>query len=206
MKRTITVGGVGRTMVAPDQAEIRLGIEATRTTAAEARNEAAAVAERVLAAVEGLGVAPEDTGTVDLDLMPEYDQTSEGRRLVGQRIRHVLLVRVRDLDVLGSVVDVAIEAGAATVDGISFESEDPSVAEDASRAAAMHDARGRADQLAAEAGVKRGRLLQVVEGLEAWPAPREGVRAAAMMAATQVRPGTREVVVHVRATYEIGRR
>lgn len=206
MKRTITVSGTGRVVVAPDLAEVRLGVSVTRPTVAAARAAAAENAARILDAVTAAGVARADVRTASLQVQPEYDYVERGQRLRGQTVSHQYLVTVRSLDALGRVIDDALAAGATTLDGVSFRSVDPSVAEAAARVAAVADARTRAEALATEAGVAVGEVVAIVEGGGAVPRPIGGrVRAMAMAEAapTPVEAGTDEVVIAITATFAI---
>ena len=69
--------------------------------------------------------------------------------MTGYQVSNQVNVHVRDLSVLASVIDDSVAAGANSVSGISFDLADRSAAENQARQAAVHDARARADALAA---------------------------------------------------------
>src|SRR4051794_9128457 len=77
--RTITVTGMGRVTLVPDVADLRLGVNITRPTAAEARDEAATAMTKVVAAIRAAGVADRDIATSTLSLQPVYDYTSKSQ-------------------------------------------------------------------------------------------------------------------------------
>ncbi len=116
-----------------------------------------------------------------------------------------MLVTVRDLAVLGAVIDGALTAGATSLDGLAFRVEDPREPERAARVAAVAEARQRADVLAEAAGVTIAAVGDIVEGgvPPTWPQPKA---ARAMMAtdmATPVEAGTTEIAVTVTVTFRI---
>lgn len=207
MKRSITVPGTGRARLAPDVAEVRLGVTVTRPTVAEARQAAAESATAILAALAAAGVDRGDVRTVGLSVQPEVEYDGRSPRVTGHQVSHRYLVTVRDLDALGRVVDGSLAAGATTLDGVSFRAKDPATAEAAARVAAVADARQRAEILASEAGVALGPVLAVVESTAAGGAPRPMVLARAMVAAesapTPIEAGTDELTVSVVVRFAI---
>ena len=135
---TIVVGGTGRVSVQPDVADLRLGIAISRATVKEARAAAAAAMAAVLAAIEGAGVArarhPDDAAVGRAALrLPRM----KVRDWSGYDLANVVEVTVRDLDRLAGVIDGALEAGATSLDGLSFRLEDPREAERTARTSAV---------------------------------------------------------------------
>jgi uncharacterized protein YggE len=68
---------------------------------------------------------------------------------------------VRDVTQTGAVVDAAVAAGAASVDGPSFFIDDPQALLRRALVAAFRDARSKAEALAAEAGLALGRTISI---------------------------------------------
>jgi uncharacterized protein YggE len=204
---TIVVAGTGRVSVAPDVADLRLGVAVTRPTAAAARAEAASVMTRILEAVDAAGVARRDVRTSLLSVQPRYDyRENRPPTLTGYELANVVEITVRDLARLGELVDGTLAAGATSMDGLAFRVDDPAPAERDARLAAMAAARARADVLAEAAGLTIRGVRAVVEG-GAVPPPGPRFKAARMaMAAdsmpTPVEGGSSEVTVTVTVTYE----
>jgi uncharacterized protein YggE len=72
-------------------------------------------------------------------------------------------VVVRDVSQTGAVVDAAVAAGAASVNGPSFFIDDPQALLRRALVAAFADARGKAAALAAEAGLTLGQTISIRE-------------------------------------------
>ncbi|HEX6868287.1 MAG TPA: SIMPL domain-containing protein [Candidatus Limnocylindrales bacterium] len=202
---SIVVAGTGRIAVAPDVAELRLGVAVDRPTVEAARAEAAALMAAILDAVDGAGVAKRDVRTALLSVQPRYDyRDGKPPTLTGYELANVVEVTVRDLGRLGDVIDATLAAGATSLDGLSFRVADPSPAERDARIRAMAEARARADVLARAADLAIVGVASVVEGAVA-DAPRPFAKAERMMlaadAATPVEAGSQEVVVTVTVTY-----
>jgi uncharacterized protein YggE len=162
---SITVSGTGRVSVQPDVADLRLGVNVSRATVDEARNDAANTMAAILDAVTKASVAKKDVRTSMLSVQPRYEyRDNEPPRLAGYELANVVEVTVRNLAKLGDVVDGALKAGATSMDSLNFRLDDPSPAEKQARTLAMAQARSRADILAEAAGLTITGVADVTEG------------------------------------------
>ena len=169
---TLTMNGVGSAQIAPDMAEITLGVITEAKDAAKAHSDNAAQTARVQAAVKALGVAERDIQTTRYDFSPIYDVKDNGRSVTtGYTVTNVVVVKVRSLDNVGKVIDAALANGANRVDSLEFSASDPSAAKDAALADAARDARSKADAVARALGVRIVRILNVYADAQS-PAPR----------------------------------
>jgi uncharacterized protein YggE len=203
---TVTVAGTGRASRPADVAEATFVVEALRPSAAEARAAAAAVANAVLDAVRGAGVGAADLRTAALDLSPAWEH--DGTRMVrtGFTVTNRIAGTVRDLDVVGRVLDAGLGAGATGLDGVRFRLADEAGAADEARRAAVADAQRRAATIADALGSRLGPLVSVSEGAPAGPGPLREAKLAFAAAAdvpTPVLPGTVDVAVTVTAEWQL---
>ena len=162
---TITVSGEGSVAAAPDMATLRLGVNRRADTAAEALAEASRAAAEVLAQIEDAGIASRDVQTSGLTLGPVWSpRRNDGeRRIIGYEAGNSLNVRVRDLDLLGGLLDTVVSVGADSFGGLSFGLADPDPLMDAAREAAVADAQHKARLYATAAGVELGALHSLSE-------------------------------------------
>jgi uncharacterized protein YggE len=206
-EHTISVSGTGRVTLAPDVADIRLGVMASRPTVKEARAVAAEAMTKILASLKSLGIADKDITTSTLSLQPVYDYSSKGSpsQITGYQLQNVVLVTIRDLDKVGPAIDGATAAGATTIDGITFRVDNPTAAERQARTAAMADARAKADALASAAGVSITGVSSVAETTAAqpYPVPYAAAGAARDSIATPIQSGTTEIDITVNVVYGI---
>ena len=169
---TLTMNGVGSAQIAPDMAEITLGVITEAKDAAKAHSDNAAQAARVQAAIKALGVAERDIQTTRYDFSPIYDVKDNGRSVTtGYTVTNAIVVKVRNLANVGKVIDAALANGANRVDSLEFSANDPSAAKDAALADAARDARSKADAVARALGVRIVRILNVYADAQS-PAPR----------------------------------
>lgn len=206
--RTISVNGVGRVMAEPDVADINLGVTAQGQEAADAAAKAATAMDSVVTALLEMGIAENDIQTINLSLNPRYDWNKEPAQIVGWEATNMVSVTIRDIDAVGATVDAATDAGATNVNGISFRVEDPTEAEMAARSSAVADARAKADQLAADAGVEIIGIVSISESGGQPPQPLymargDMVAMAESAPTTPVMAGEVELSVNVFVQYEI---
>ena len=208
---TVSVTGTGRVTVEPDTASISLGVTVFEANLAEAQARATTEMTAIIDAVKAAGVADEDiqTSNYSVNVRQDYDENGNPSKVIGYDISNTVNVTVRDLDALGTILDSVVEAGANTIYGISFYTFDMTAATAQARAAAVADARARADQLADAAGVTVGRIVTITEGYSAAPPPIMYARAADMdlamaeSAPVPVQVGTQEIQVQVSIVYEL---
>jgi uncharacterized protein YggE len=72
-------------------------------------------------------------------------------------------VRVRDLDILGAVLDQAVTVGANTINSVSFMVADTDALYAEARRLAVGNAREKAEQIVDAAGVELGRIRSISE-------------------------------------------
>lgn len=164
---SISVSGYGEASGQPDVAHITVGVDVTDPDVGKAVTENNARVEAVRQAVLDAGIAAEDIQTVGFSVWPEDKYDPQSGMPSGERTYHVsnqLSIKVRDLSKAGSVIDVALDAGANTVHGLSFAVEDSDGLEAEARVNAIADARAKAAQIAEALGVTLGDAIMVTDG------------------------------------------
>jgi uncharacterized protein YggE len=208
-EHTISVSGVGRVTTVPDVADVSVGVNITRTKISDAQAAAATAMNAVLAALREAGVADKDIQTTSLSLQPVYDYSNNNSpRLTGYQISNTVTATVRQLDTISAVVDGALNAGANTLNGITFRLDDSTAAEAQARDAAMTNARAEADALARDAGVTISGVASISEQSVVPPTPQPYFAAAGAALdknapSTPFSVGTNEVDVTVNVVYLI---
>jgi hypothetical protein len=208
-EHTISVSGIGRVTTTPDVADVRVGVQVTRTKVRDAQSAAATAMAAVIAALKSAGIADKDIQTTSLSLQPVYDYSSNGNtpRLTGYQIVNAVQATVRRLDTISDVIDGALAAGATTLDGITFRVDDPASPEAQARDAAMKNARAKADALAKAAGVSITGVSSISEQAGSVPVPMPYMATGGALdkaaASTPVQVGTNEVDVSVSVVYLI---
>lgn len=206
----ISVSGNGSVTVTPDVAVLGIGVEVTRATVAEARDEAAVAMAAVREALVGKGIEERDIATQFFSIHPQYSRPrDDAQEITGYTVSNQLSVKVSNIDDVSEVIDQATAAGGdlVRVNSVSFTVDEPEQYLAGAREQAMADARERAGQLAHLAGMKLGSVRSVSEssGVPQFASRLElgGVALSVPAAPTPISPGESEVSLTVFVVYEI---
>jgi len=163
--KTISLTGSGSSSAQADQATVNLGVQVISELANEAIGENAETMTAVIEAIKALGVSEDDIVTTSYSVYPQYDWTEDGRVFVGYSVTNLVQVTVKDLDIVGDVIDAAAVAGANQINGINFELSDTKREELKTNAyiAALGDAQDKADVIAETLGLSISGVQSVTE-------------------------------------------
>ncbi len=211
MIRTISVAGEGIVRLDPDTADVSLTVQSISTSLKTGQDNVTESLTSVTDVLTGAGVAADDIVTASYEIYPqnEYDDNGNFEGISGFVVSATLRVTIRDIDTVGTILDAAVTGGATGVNGITFYTDDPSAPTSEARTMAVTDARARADELAAAAGVRIVGVSSIQE--TSAPPPPPLIYEAADMAASGVAqeravpisPGQSEIRVDVQVVFEI---
>jgi uncharacterized protein YggE len=166
---TLSASGEGVENAAPDMAVVTLGVLSRAATAREALDSNNADMDKVIQAVRGQAIADKDISTTGFSINPVYSRPPQPRageepaepRIVAYQVSNQIRIVVRDIDKTGAVVDSAVTAGANQAGSINFDIDDRQGLADKAIAAAIADAKRKAELMAEAAGVRLVRVLNV---------------------------------------------
>ena len=163
---TISVTGYGEARGNPDIASLTIGVNVANASIDAAVEESNATVARITAALTGLGILEADIQTTNFNVWKEDIYSPDTGQVTGEQRYHVdssVQVNVRDVTKASEVLKVAIETGANNIYGPNFAIDNTDALAAQARAAAVVDARVRAEQVAAELGVTLGEVMSVKE-------------------------------------------
>jgi uncharacterized protein YggE len=201
---SITVVGSGTAAARPDTAEVSAGVVTQAATAAQALAQNSAAMDKVLKAVTALGIADRDVQTTSFNVVPQRRQGRQEPQppeIVGYEVSNQARIKVRDLAVLGRLLDTLVGQGANALGGVSFSVGEPAPVLDQARAKAMADARHKAEVYVQAAGLTLGPVLSIREAVAAVPRPFAEMPRAMAASAVPVAPGEQEFQASVTVTY-----
>lgn len=204
--RTIVVSGAATVEVPNDAATMAFGVSKIRKTRQEALRVVANRLRAVIAAVQSVpGIEPTavTTGRISIREVTRNERTL-------YRAAEGIVVILRQPELAGELVNVAIAAGATGSRGPSFFASDPELAYRNALLTAFDQAKAKAAALAARAGAILGPALSIEESTQAVPdAPEErtarGPRGPRGTTAPSppVKPGTSTVTARVRVVFAL---
>ncbi|HEX8580160.1 MAG TPA: SIMPL domain-containing protein [Allosphingosinicella sp.] len=203
------VSATGRAEAAPNEARFSAGVQSIGANAAEASRRNNETINKVLAALDGLGVKKEDVQTRQVSLQRITYGPNKGRFEASNMIE----VRMRDVNKAGEAIAATTDAGANVLSGPNLTVGDPEAARNGAYASAFKAARSRADAYAGAAGLKVLRVLTIRDGGQSY---HSGMAADATMAmevapppvvrtsAPMIRPGMNSSEVAVQVDFALG--
>jgi hypothetical protein len=201
---SISVTGEFSVSAAPDLAIIDAGVTAEAKTAREASDLANATMGKAMLALKNAGIPERDVQTQRLSLQPQYPQNRTGPAAISAyRAFNRVAVKLRDMTLVATTLDLLVGAGANEVGGVQFSVEQSSKLLDDARTQAVADARRKAEILAKAAGVELGAPLSIAEDGDSAPILARKTMRVAMGAPTPVAPGEETLRVSVAVTWAI---
>jgi uncharacterized protein YggE len=207
---SITVTGEATISAEPNQAQIDIGVVTQARTAPEASKENAERLTRVLAEVKKLLGKDDEVKTSGYALTPTYRYPQGGKpEIVGYNASNTVRIKTTNLEIVGRLIDSAMQAGANNVNRLMFTLKDEQGAQLEALRAASAKAKTKAEAIAASLGLKIVKVASVTEGERAiQPIFRQALaaRAEAAPTPTPVEPGTVEIRSTVSMTVEVSER
>ncbi|MCL4390569.1 MAG: SIMPL domain-containing protein [Patescibacteria group bacterium] len=201
-----TVTGEGKVTAAPDTAQVNLGFTASAANVTDVQNQANQIIKKISDDIKKLGIGESDIQTTAYSLQPNY---SPNQRITGYSATVNLTVKVRDFNKINQIIDTATADGANQVGGLAFTLDDATQTklQSQARKIAIDQAKAKAAEIAADAGISLGRIVGVSENQ---PNPIRPLYAAGAIKTdaatppvpTQIEPGSAEITIDVTLSYE----
>jgi uncharacterized protein YggE len=157
----ISVTGSSEVKVAPDEIDLRVGVETRSEKLDDAKRDNDERVEKALAFLEASGVEKKDVQTDFISIDPNYDERISKTRADIYVVRKAIAIRLRKVDAFESILTGLLANGVTTVQGVAFRTAQLRKHRDKARAMAIQAAREKADAMAAELGVKRGKVYSI---------------------------------------------
>lgn len=216
-QRTISTFGTGVVTVEPDMAQFSIGMEARNETLKPAQDEVTNEANAITAALLEAGVDEKDIVTSSYQVTPEnkYDRNGNFVKIESYVVRMSISITVRDIDLVGELLDQTVTLGADYVSSIRFGVSDPNPHIQEARKLAIADARQKAEDYALGSDSTITGLFSLYESSSPMPTAKDAgsydaAEAAPMTAAADVAAnpvdvsaGTTTIMVRVETTWTI---
>ena len=160
---TITVVGIGSGSATPNEAQLNLGVSATRQSVRDAISVAGADEGRLLSALHGQGVQDKDIQTTSIWVNQQTQCCPQN--VTGYNASTQLTVTAHSLNSVTPLIEVSVDAvgNDLQINGLGLSVADQSGMLKAARVAAMSDANSKAQQWAQLAGHHVGGMIGVSE-------------------------------------------
>lgn len=225
----IMVSGEGRAYIKPDIALVSFGVTSKALKSQDAVNDNNTKMNAVIKAIKDLGVKDEDIQTTMYNLYPVYDYPkvvmpsggargstgvasapvyfNGGQVFSGYSLEQQVAVKIRNFDIINSVLDKATAVGATNVGQLQFTVDNPELAQSQAREMAIAKAKEKLQSILKQSGLQVGKLVNISEGYGGYPGPMYATGAMAKdsvsSVAPQIQTGQQEVSSTVTLTYQV---
>lgn len=169
--RTLTASGRGMVTIPTTLSQIRLAIEVSGKTPANAQQEAARRSTQVVNYLKAQRV--DKLQTAGINLNPTYTYPRDGNpQIVGYTATNSISFRVVN-DRAGAILDTAVKNGATRIDGVSFVASELAISTAQLQALkqATQDAQRQADTVLQTLNLKRKEVIGIQISSASTPAP-----------------------------------
>lgn len=225
-QQPFTVQGSGTATATPDQAQISFTVTKSAPKLGDAQNEANSAANSIVNDLQKAGIEKKDIKTGNYNSRPNYSENTvqgssgfampvpapirgNSTAILSYTVDENVEITIRDVSKINDVIDVATKGGAENIFGPNFtfsESEQQKL-EDQARTEAIESAKQKAAKIAAEAGIRLGKISSVQENSTPFPIQPMMLNAkdgsgGAETAPTQINPGENTVTENITLTFE----
>jgi uncharacterized protein YggE len=198
---SISVTATATTTVASDIATIDLGITNAASSPSVAQDDNTAKVNAMIAGLRELGVEDRDMKTSAYTVYPQYDYNQSPAVVVGYEASQTVTVRIREKDLVNSVIAKAGDLGATNIGSLRYEADDKTVAEAEARKEAIGRAYEQALSIADAMGANLGDVVSYAESDN--PSYYGYAYDAASGGTPDIQPGEEDVVMTVYVDYAL---
>lgn len=149
----ITVNGEGIVEAQPDRATISVGVVTREKNPSAVQAANAKAATSVINSIIALGIERKNISTGNYNFAPVYRYTDNSKKILeGYEATNSVTIIVDDLNLVGKIIDTALNHGANRVDSLNFGLRNKSSYQDEALRLAVLDAKRKAEIAAAALG------------------------------------------------------
>lgn len=149
----IIVSGEGIVEATPDRATISVGVVTRAKNPSEVQSANAKAATSVINSIVALGIERKNISTGNYNFNPVYRHTDNGKKILeGYEASNSVTIIVDNLNLVGKIIDSALNHGANRVDSLSFGLRNKNAYQDEALRLAVLDAKRKAEICAAALG------------------------------------------------------
>ena len=200
-EKTITVSGSGSVSVKPDLVYLKFLVKTSDWNVSNAVEKNAVNSNNVITAIKEVGVDQNDISTSDYRISQDNSKDYPGMYTVYNYIS----VLIRNIDIAGKIVDVAVKdkTGANGITSFEFRVSDKSTALRQARTLAVQNAQDAASLLAGASGCKVGSVVSINENYTNTTPTLMKSNAAEFSASTKFEPGSIDVSSNVTIKFNL---
>ena len=119
-QQTVKVTGEATLQATPDQAIITLGVQTENVDPKIAQQENSQTISEIIEVLKELGINESNIKTSDYRMDPQYNYVEGKEVFKNYKVQHMLQIKTKDIQKVGSIVDAAVKQGANSVSNVRF--------------------------------------------------------------------------------------
>lgn len=208
-QHTISVRGTGKSEAQPDRTRITIQIESVNPQVSQAHDTVARRSKALLDALRQAGVADDELRAERFAVWPHHEYVEHRQVFRGYRGTQAIHVNLHGTERASEITRVIVSQDVRAVPDVHFWVEDRDTPLREARESAFADARQKAEQFAALAGCRLGKVVSISEFSGGWEPFRDSsVRYSRVMSAqaseeVPFEPGPGQVTAQVSVDWEL---
>lgn len=206
----MSVSAEGKVTAVPDLATVTIGVASQGANPIDVKNKNNDKINQIIAFIKQQDIDSTDIQTTAFYASPLYNYANGQNTLTGYQAEQAVTVKVHGVDKsqdkLEKILDGAVTNGANEIQGVDFTFTDSDKLKQAARKQAIENAKNKAHELASEADLTLGRVVNVIESPSNFYRPMPlaanfGVRAKSI--SPTIEPGNQEITESVTLVFEV---
>ena len=198
----LKVFGKGSINVKPDAAEVGIGVITENIQLEAAQEENAKITTQVINSIKAIGVLPKYIQTHNYNIRPTYDYIEGKQVFRGYEVSNNLKILIRNIDLVGEIIDIAVKNGANTVSGVSLIVSDKTKYYYEALRLAVVDSQKKASVMANELNVNLNIIpIQIIEQDKGNISPITGITFKYESGTTPIEAGENKITADIEAIF-----
>lgn len=205
----LSVSATAKVESVQDTAIVTVGVVSEGLTAQVVKDQSSNKMNQVISFIKQAGIDDRDIKTSQFNVSPKYNYSNQQQTVVGYQANQTITVKARGINKssqqLQTIVDGAVKNGANQIQSIDFAFEDSDGLVQNAQKGAIDKAKANALQITKDAGLKLGRVVNVITSDSGNPEPMlmRNVALAAKSNSSQIELGSQEVSATVTVVFKI---
>lgn len=169
----------------------------------QAQQENASIMNRVIQSIMALTIPKENIQTATYTIAPIYDYVDGKQVFKGYEVANAITVKIPDTNLVGVVIDTAVENGANRISSIQFKIDNADAYYQQALSLALHNAQMKANTIAQTMQLSvHPQPIEIVEENESGPVLYKSMAMADSSMVTPIEQGQITISAAVRVTFQ----
>lgn len=199
----MTVTGNGKVVAQASYVQLQIEVTTQGKNVQQAQQENASTMNRVIQSILALTIPRENIQTAAYTIAPIYNYVEGKQVFTGYEVTNAITVKVPDINLVGNVIDTAVENGANRISSIQFKIDHADVYYQQALSLALHNAQMKANTIAQTMHLAlHPQPLEIVEENENGPVLYKSMAMADSTITTPIEQGQITISAAVRVTFQ----